>query len=81
MQYVIVRSTRRLDGQEPILNAVYGPFDEQGCSAAYRVLRREFPGGDTDLTTRGLLSIAEEFLSPERATKVDRVRAFWEAGT
>ena len=40
MQYVIVRTIRSvvIDDQADTVACVYGPYDEQGCSAAYKKL-------------------------------------------
>lgn len=52
--YIIVRTIELSNGPD-IVGAVYGPFDEQGCSAAYKGLRVLHPS-DT-LTVRGLLPV------------------------
>jgi len=66
MQYVIVRTIRSivLEDQADTVAIVYGPYDEQGCSAAYKKLvasglaeeparlhvRGLFPTGDSPLS-------------------------------
>lgn len=49
MQYVIVKLAA--NGMVAI---VLGPFDQQGCSAAYKEIRAEDP--EADLVVRGLFS-------------------------
>ncbi len=55
MQYVIVRSLRDIEEDRDTVACVYGPFDEQGASAAYRKLvAAGLAQGRAYLTVRGL---------------------------
>ena len=57
MQYVIVRI--KPDSDFAVVQTVFGPFDQQGCTAAYRVLRRDLHA-DQHLVVRALLPVASE---------------------
>jgi hypothetical protein len=74
MQYVIVRSTRcMIDRNQPdTVNAVYGPYDEQGASRAYRgLVAAGFDSAQSNLHVRALLSTSEEAIE---AAVIEHVR-------
>jgi len=65
MQYVIVRLIKSvvLDGNDTVA-IVYGPYDEQGCSAAYKKLvAAGLADGAARLEVRGLFATGD---SPTR---------------
>lgn len=62
-QYVIVRTTKNLvePDQADTVNLVYGPYDEQGASRAYRgLVAAGFGKGASKLHVRGLMNTTEE---------------------
>jgi len=74
-QYVIVRSTRNLvePEQADTVNAVYGPYDEQGASRAYRgLVAAGYGQGASNLHVRGLIATDEKAIE---AAVIDRVRS------
>ena len=73
-QYVIVRTTQCLTDteQRDTVNAVYGPYDEQGASRAYRgLVAAGYGSGASNLSVRGLLNTTEEAIE---AAVIERVR-------
>jgi hypothetical protein len=68
MQYVIVKLVPHLiPDDEPVhatVSIVYGPFDEQGCSMAFRAIRRMEP--NAHLVVRGLIPVGEQYLAEAR---------------
>ena len=73
-QYVIVRSTRNLvePEQADTVNCVYGPYDEQGASRAYRgLVAAGYGTGASNLHVRGLIHTSEEAIE---AAVIERVR-------
>jgi hypothetical protein len=62
MNYVIVRTIRSIviDDQADTVACVYGPFDEQGCSAAYKKLvAAGLADGAARLHIRGLYATGD----------------------
>lgn len=73
-QYVIVRTTRSLvdTDQADTVNAVYGPYDEQAASRAYRgLVAAGYGSGASKLHVRGLIGTTEEGIE---AAIIERVR-------
>ena len=74
IQYVIVRTTQCLtdNEQRDTVNVVYGPYDEQGASRAYRgLVAAGYGSGPSNLSVRGLIQTSEEAIE---AAVIERVR-------
>jgi hypothetical protein len=72
MQYVIVRIIPSIVLERDTVAIVYGPYDVQGCRAAYRKLvAAGLADGDARLEIRGLFATGD---SPEVTTKVTEIK-------
>ena len=74
IQYVIVRTTQCLtdNEQRDTVNVVYGPYDEQAASRAYRgLVAAGYGRGASNLSVRGLIQTSEEAIE---AAVIERVR-------
>ena len=59
--------------QSGIVSTVYGPFDAQGCSAAYRLIRDDCERQGKRIYTRGIFPVAQQ-TETLRADTLDALR-------
>jgi hypothetical protein len=80
--YVICRVITSTVLERDTVAMVYGPYDHQGCAAAYKKLVAAGLGdGDARLEVRGLFATGDAFETfvPSDTPTCDTVRKFWEA--